>query len=48
MTVGIADTTVIIHLFRKLPNARQWVDAFQGQLSVTPHHMAGSDAWRTW
>jgi predicted nucleic acid-binding protein len=36
MTVGIVDSTVIIHYFRKNPNARAWVDAQPLRLSVTP------------
>ena len=35
MSVGIVDTTVILHYFRKNPNARLWVDAQVAPLSVT-------------
>ncbi len=35
MTVGIVDTTVILHYFRKAANARAWVDSQPVQLSVT-------------
>lgn len=36
MTVGIVDTTVILHYFRKNLAARAWVDAQPVRLSVTP------------
>ncbi len=36
MTVGIADTTVIVHYFRKEPGAREWIDSHDDQLAVTP------------
>ncbi|MBN1679014.1 MAG: PIN domain-containing protein [Anaerolineae bacterium] len=36
MTVGIVDTTVIIHYFRKHAAARDWVDTQPRPLSVTP------------
>ncbi len=36
MTVGIVDSTVIIHYFRKVPGAREWVDSRPERLSVTP------------
>lgn len=35
MTVGIVDTTVIVHYFRKHPNARAWVDSQSQALAVT-------------
>jgi len=35
MSVGIVDTTVILHYFRRLPAARAWVDAQPVLLSVT-------------
>lgn len=35
MTVGIVDTTVIIHLYRKNPAAQAWLNAQTQQLSVT-------------
>lgn len=35
MTVGIVDTTVVIHYFRKLPAAVMWVDSQPERLSVT-------------
>jgi predicted nucleic acid-binding protein len=35
MTTGIVDTTSIIHLFRKLPNALTWFST-QSNLAVTP------------
>ena len=34
MTVAIADTTVIVHYFRKHPAAQAWVDTLSVQLSV--------------
>jgi len=34
MSVGIVDTTVILHYFRKHPAAREWVDSQPIQLSV--------------
>ena len=34
MTVGIVDTTVIVHYFRKNPNAQAWVNTQPAQLSV--------------
>jgi predicted nucleic acid-binding protein len=36
MTTGIVDTTVIIHLFRKLPAARAWIDTCGLRLLITP------------
>jgi len=36
MTVGILDTTVIIHYFRKEPGVREWIDSQDAQLSITP------------
>lgn len=36
MTVGIVDTTVIIHYYRKNLVARAWVDAQSIRLSITP------------
>ncbi|MEO8392863.1 MAG: PIN domain-containing protein [Chloroflexota bacterium] len=36
MTVGIVDTTVIVHYFRKEPGAREWIDVQTVPLSVTP------------
>lgn len=36
MTVGVIDTTVVVHYFRKLPAARAWVDGQSVQLLVTP------------
>jgi predicted nucleic acid-binding protein len=36
VTVGIVDTTVIIHYFRKHPAARAWIDSQSSPLSVTP------------
>jgi len=35
MSVGIVDTTVILHYFRKNPAARAWVDSQPVRLSVT-------------
>jgi len=35
VTVGIVDSTVIIHYFRKEPGAREWMDAQSVKLSVT-------------
>jgi predicted nucleic acid-binding protein len=35
MTVGIADTTVLIHYFRKLPTAAAWVDSQPTRLTIT-------------
>ncbi len=34
MTVGLVDTTVILHYFRKNANARKWVDSQAIRLSV--------------
>jgi predicted nucleic acid-binding protein len=36
MTLGIVDSTVIIHVFRKNPAARAWLDAQPTRLLVTP------------
>jgi predicted nucleic acid-binding protein len=36
MTVGIVDTTVIIHYFRKNPDVHAWFAAQAAQLSITP------------
>lgn len=36
MTIGLVDTTVLIHYFRKLPAARQWVDNQPARLTITP------------
>lgn len=36
MTVGIIDTTVIFHLFRKNPAALAWYSALTVKLAVTP------------
>lgn len=36
MTVGIVDTTVVVHYFRKNAAAREWVDSQSERLSVTP------------
>lgn len=36
MTVGVVDSTVIIHYFRKNPNAIAWVNAQPTHLSITP------------
>ena len=36
MTVGLVDTTVIIHLFRRNPAALGWFAAQPEQLSLTP------------
>jgi predicted nucleic acid-binding protein len=35
MSVGIVDTTVILHYFRNIANARTWVDSQAVRLSVT-------------
>lgn len=35
MSVGIVDTTVILHYFRNYPSARSWVDSQPWPLSVT-------------
>jgi predicted nucleic acid-binding protein len=35
MSVGIVDSTVILHYFRKNPAARAWVDSQPTRLSVT-------------
>jgi len=35
MTIGIVDTTVILHYFRNSPHARAWVDSLPVRLSVT-------------
>ncbi len=50
MTVGIVDTTVIVHYFRKNPNAQAWVNTQPAQLSLVSitwlevMHGAGSKA----
>ena len=36
MTAGIADSTIIIHIFRKNPDASAWLAAQSARLSVTP------------
>lgn len=36
MTIGVVDSTVIIHVFRKNPAARAWMDAQPVRLLVTP------------
>jgi predicted nucleic acid-binding protein len=36
MTIGVVDSTVIIHVFRKNPGARAWMDAQPVRLLVTP------------
>jgi predicted nucleic acid-binding protein len=36
MTIGIVDTTVIIHLFRKKAAAQAWLKLQTDRLSVTP------------
>lgn len=36
MTMGIVDSTVIIHVFRRNPAARAWLDAQPVRLLVTP------------
>jgi predicted nucleic acid-binding protein len=36
MTMGVVDSTVIIHVFRKHPEARAWVKAQPIRLLVTP------------
>ena len=36
MTVGIVDTTVIVHYFRKNSVAQAWVNTQPARLSVTP------------
>jgi hypothetical protein len=36
MTVGIVDTTVIVHPFRKNPAALTWVKALPQRLAITP------------
>ena len=35
MTIGVVDSTVIIHVFRKNPAARAWMDAQPVRLLVT-------------
>jgi len=37
MNTGVADTTFIIHLFRKNAAARAWVGTQTEQLSITPY-----------
>jgi predicted nucleic acid-binding protein len=34
MSIGIVDTTVILHYFRRHPAAREWVDSLPSRLSV--------------
>ena len=36
MTIGLVDSTVIIHVFRKNSAARAWMNAQSVRLSVTP------------
>lgn len=36
MIVGLVDTTVVVHLHRRLPSAHQWLVAQQAVLGVTP------------
>ena len=36
MTIGVVDSTVIIHVFRKNQTARAWLDAQPVRLLVTP------------
>jgi predicted nucleic acid-binding protein len=36
MTTALVDTTVIIHYFRRTPEARAWIDAQTMRLSITP------------
>jgi predicted nucleic acid-binding protein len=36
MSVGLVDTTIVIHLFRKHPAASAWLAAQPQRLSVTP------------
>jgi predicted nucleic acid-binding protein len=36
MTTALVDTTVIIHYFRRLPEARAWIDGQTMPLSITP------------
>lgn len=36
MTVAILDTTVLIHLFRKVKAAVDWLEGQTGLLSITP------------
>jgi predicted nucleic acid-binding protein len=36
MTVGIVDTTVIIHLFRRNKAAESWLQGLTSRLSITP------------
>jgi predicted nucleic acid-binding protein len=36
MTVGVVDSTVIVHLFRKAPAALRWYDSLSQALAITP------------
>jgi tRNA(fMet)-specific endonuclease VapC len=36
MTVGVVDSTVIVHLFRKNPSALTWYDSLSQPLAITP------------
>jgi predicted nucleic acid-binding protein len=36
MTVGVLDTTVLVHLLRHNPDALKWFNSQTNQLSVTP------------
>jgi predicted nucleic acid-binding protein len=36
MTIGIADTTVVIHLYRRYPPALAWYGSLSQALSITP------------
>jgi predicted nucleic acid-binding protein len=53
MTVGIVDTTVVVHYFRKNPAAQAWVDSQSVRLSIVSitwlevMHGAGSKAKET-
>jgi predicted nucleic acid-binding protein len=35
MTIGIVDTTVLVHLYRNNPDALVWADQWQQQLAIT-------------
>lgn len=36
MIAGIVDTTVLVHYFRKLPSAQEWIDSYQESLAISP------------
>ena len=45
MTVGVVDSTVIVHLFRKAPSALTWYDSLSQAASRYANHMDGNHVW---